>query len=395
MIPFDEIITHLGEERSKYFNAVAPPVIQSSNFAFDSIKEFQSFLVDESKHHVYSRGNNPSTEILRKKIAALEHCEDCIVVASGSAAVAVTVLSCLQAGDHVLCVEKPYSWTRKLFSNMLPRFGITTTYFDSLDSENIESFIQDNTKLIYLESPNSITYEIQNLSVVSSVAKRYGIITAIDNSYSSPIYQNPADFGIDLVIHSGTKYLNGHSDMMFGAICGSQALIKKIFDSEFMTLGAVLSPHDAVLALKGLRTLKIRLKESNKTTKKIIKYLKTKSEIKKIYYPFDKLNPQYHLAKKQMRGCGGLFSIELNVETKEEVNAFLEGLDKFLFAVSWGGYESLKLPTLAFYDIPNALNPPLPFQLIRLYIGLESIEYLIENFEKAFKILNNYSVKII
>lgn len=393
MLPFDEIITHLGEDREKYFNAVAPPVIQSSNFAFNSIKEFQSFLADESKHHVYSRGNNPSTEILRKKIAALENCEDCIVVGSGSAAVAVAVMSCLKAGDHVLCVEKPYSWTRKLFSTLLPRFGITTTYFDSLDSENIESYIQENTKLIYLESPNSITFEIQNLEAVAKVAKKYSIITAIDNSYSSPIYQNPADFGIDLVIHSGTKYLNGHSDIMFGSICGSSKLIKKIFDSEFMTLGAILSPHDAVLALKGLRTLKIRLKQSNKTTKKIIKYLRSKSEVRKVYYPFDKTNPQYDLAKKQMRGCGGLFSIELNVETKEEVNTFLEALDKFLFAVSWGGYESLKLPTLAFYDLPNGVNPPLPFQLIRLYVGLESKEYLIENFEKAFSTLQSFQLQ--
>ena len=393
MIPFDEIITHLGEERSKYFNAVAPPVIQSSNFAFDSIKEFQSFLIDESKHHVYSRGNNPSTEILRKKIAALEHCEDCIVVGSGSAAVAMAVMSCLKAGDHVVCVDKPYSWTRKLFSILLPRFGITTTYFNSLDSENIESYIQDNTKLIYLESPNSITFEIQNLEIVSKVAKKHGIVTAIDNSYSSPIYQNPVDFGIDLIIHSGTKYLNGHSDIMFGAICGSSAIIKKIFDTEFMTLGAILSPHDAILALKGLRTLKIRIKQSNKTTKKIIKYLKSKSEIRKIYYPFDNQNTQYELAKKQMRGCGGLFSIELQADTKEEVNTFLEALDKFLFAVSWGGYESLKLPTLAFYNLPNGINPPLPFQLIRLYVGLESSEYLIENFEKAFTALHKFKMK--
>lgn len=393
MIPFDEIITHLGEERSKYFNAVAPPVIQSSNFAFDSIKEFQSFLIDESKHHVYSRGNNPSTEILRKKIAALEHCEDCVVVGSGSAAVAMAVMSCLKAGDHVVCVDKPYSWTRKLFSILLPRFGITTTYFNSLDSENIESYIQDNTKLIYLESPNSITFEIQNLEIVSKVAKKHGIVTAIDNSYSSPIYQNPVDFGIDLIIHSGTKYLNGHSDIMFGAICGSSAIIKKIFDTEFMTLGAILSPHDAILALKGLRTLKIRIKQSNKTTKKIIKYLKSKSEIRKIYYPFDNQNTQYELAKKQMRGCGGLFSIELQADTKEEVNTFLEALDKFLFAVSWGGYESLKLPTLAFYDLPNGINPPFPFQLIRLYVGLESSEYLIENFEKAFTALHKFKMK--
>jgi len=180
---------------------------------------------------------------------------------------------------------------------------------------------------------------------------------------------------------------------MFGAICGSSAIIKKIFDTEFMTLGAILSPHDAILALKGLRTLKIRIKQSNKTTKKIIKYLKSKSEIRKIYYPFDNQNPQYELAKKQMRGCGGLFSIELQADTKEEVNTFLEALDKFLFAVSWGGYESLKLPTLAFYDLPNGINPPLPFQLIRLYVGLESSEYLIENFEKAFTALHKFKMK--
>lgn len=381
----NEILTHLGEERSNYFNAVAPPIMQSSNFAFDNIDDFRKSISDEFAHHIYTRGNNPTVEILRKKIAALEHCEEALVVSSGAAAVAIAVISQVSQGDHVICVNKPYSWTHKLISKLLHRFGVEYSFVDATDSQQIFDHCKSNTKVIYLESPNTFTFELQDLEVCATFAKARGITTIIDNSHCSPIFQNPADFGIDIIVHSATKYLCGHSDVVMGVICGSKLHIQQMFLSEFMTLGVNVSPNDAFLAIRGLRTLLIRLERIESTTQTIVKFLCQHPKIRKVYYPMLEDNPQLALANKQMRGCGGLVSIELNTEDRTEVHQFIERLDKFLLAVSWGGYESLKMPTLAFYDLPGLPNPALPWQMVRLYIGLEDSAFLIHNIEHALE----------
>jgi cystathionine beta-lyase/cystathionine gamma-synthase len=384
----NEILTHHGEEREKYFNAVAPPIIQSSNFVFDSVEQLRDKISDEINSHVYTRGNNPTVQILRKKVAALEHAEDALITSSGAAAVAIATMAHLSAGDHVICIEKPYSWTNKLVTNLLHRFGVEYDFVDGTDIDNIKNAIRENTKVLILESPNSLTFECQDLEACARIAKQNSIITVIDNSYCSPIFQNPIDFGIDLVVHSGTKYINGHSDVVLGVICGSKQLIAKIFHSEFMTLGVNISPNDAAMAIRGLRTLELRVKRSDESAKKVVDFLNAHPKIKKVIYPFSDDFPQQKLAKKQMRGCGGLFTIELNAKTKSEVLNFTNAIEKFLIAVSWGGYESLMIPSLAFHDMPGLEDSPIPWTYVRMYVGLEDPDYLISDLEQALEKMN-------
>lgn len=382
-----DILTHLGEDRELYFNAVAPPIIQSSNFAFKTLDEFRQAFTNELENHIYTRGNNPTVQILREKLAALELAEDALVVASGAGAVACAVIANVQAGDHVVCVDAPYSWTKMLFTKFLPRFGVTCTFVDGTNVENIERAIQPNTKLLYLESPNSLTFELQDLEACARLAKSKNIITCIDNSYCSPLYQNPIAMGIDIVVHSGTKYLNGHSDVVVGVICSSKAMIQKIFDTEMMTLGNIISPHDASLVLRGLRTLELRVQRSFESALQIAQYLERHPKVEKVIYPFLPSFPQFELAKKQMRGAGGLLTVYLKADSIEKVEAFFHKLERFLLAVSWGGYESLVMPTAGFYKIPGRPDSPLPWTLVRFYIGLEDPQWLIADLEKALETL--------
>jgi cystathionine beta-lyase/cystathionine gamma-synthase len=379
-----KLITHFAENRSEYFNAVAPPIIQSSNFTYNTFEEFRAVLKNELDNPLYTRGNNPTVSILRKKIAELEGAEDALIVSSGSAACSMAVIANVQQGDHVVCVQKPYSWTYKLLTQFLLRFGVEYTFVDGTDIENFKNAIKKNTKILYLESPNSLTFELQDLEACAKLAKEHGLITICDNSYSSPINQNPIKFGIDIVTHSATKYINGHSDVVAGVICANKEMIKKIFYSEYMTLGTNISPNDAWLIMRGLRTLPIRLKKSEETTKKVVEYLEKHPKVEKVIYPFSPKHPQYELAKKQMNGSGGLFSVIFKNEELSKIEKFCERMTEiFLMAVSWGGYESLQVPVALFYN-PGAEAPILPLNMVRYYIGLEDADAIIDCFEKAF-----------
>jgi cystathionine beta-lyase/cystathionine gamma-synthase len=382
-IDLSEILTHLGEERSEYFNAVSPPVMQSSNFIFPDLAYFRRAFSDELESHVYTRGNNPTVEILRKKLAALEGTEDALVFSSGAGAIAAAVIGNVAAGDHIVCQRAPYSWTNYLLKKMLARFGVTHTFVDGTDIENIRAAIQPNTKVLYLESPNTLTFECQDLEACATLARAHGIVTIIDNSYASPIFQNPAAFGIDIVVHSGTKYLNGHSDVVVGVVCASKAMVRKLFESELMTLGGVLGPHDASLVIRGLRTLPLRVERSDESARKLIAKLEKHPKVTKIWYPFHESFPQLALARKQMRGCGGLFSVEFKSDSYAQMEAFVHRIQHFLMAVSWGGHESLMMPTIGFYNIPGRENPPIPWTFVRFYIGLEDPDWLWEDIEQA------------
>lgn len=380
-----EILTHLGEDRENYFNAVSPPIIQSSNFAFPSLEQFRKDVTDELENHIYTRGNNPTVEILRKKLAALEGAEDALVVSSGAGATAMAMLANLKQGDHVICVKNPYSWTQNLLVNFLPRFGVSHTFVDGTDVANIEAAIQPNTTFLYLESPNTMTFELQDLRACAELAKRHGIVTMIDNSNCTPLYQRPIEYGIDIVMHTGTKYLNGHSDVVNGVICGSKEMIRKIFQTEIMTLGNIVSPHDAWLIIRGLRTLELRVKRSYASATQLAHWLESHPKVERVLFPFLPSFPQFELAQKQMSGCGGLITIFLKTDSMERVEAFFNRLQRFLFAVSWGGHESLLVPMAAFYDVPGRENPPYPFTLVRLYIGLEDPDWLMEDLAQALE----------
>lgn len=379
------ILNHLGEEREHYFNAVSPPIIQSSNFCFKTVEDMRMGLKHESEAPFYTRGYNPTVGILRKKIAALEEAEDALIFGSGSAAIGAAVMASVKGGEHVICVAKPYSWTNKLLNNLLSKYGVETTMVDGTSVENFEKAIQYNTKLIFLESPNSWTMEMQDIVAVCALAKGKNITTIIDNSYSSPLFQKPVLLGADMVVHSATKYLSGHSDVVAGAVCGTKERISRIFKTEFMTLGAIISANDAWLLLKGLRTLPLRMERSASSGKLIVEFLEKHPKVEKIFYPFSKNNPQYELAKKQMSNCGGMFSVLLKAEKMEQVENFCNNATRFLLACSWGGYESLIFPACTVYNSQNynSASAFLPWNLVRIYIGLEEPDLLIEDLRGA------------
>ncbi len=379
------IINHLGEERDNYYQAVSPPIIQSSNFVFRDLEDMRSRFADELEHHVYSRGNNPTVEILRKKLAALEGAEDALAFASGAAAIAMAVIANVKTGDHIVCVRSPYSWTTALLTKFLPRFGVSHTFVDGRDLEAIESAILPHTKILFLESPNTLFFDLQDLTACAVLAKRYDLISIIDNSYCSPIFQKPIEHGIDIVVHSGTKYLNGHSDVVVGVLCASKTMVKKIFESEFMTLGAILSPHDAMLVIRGLRTLHLRMQRSHDTAMEVVNWLAAHPKVERVVYPFHPSFAQYDLALRQMKGAGGLFTVQFKVTTMAEMEAFIHRVQHFLIAVSWGGHESLMMPTVGFYNIAGRNNSPVAWNTVRFYIGLEDADFLIADLAQAME----------
>lgn len=380
------ILNELGEDREDYFNAVSPPIMQTSNFAFRTVADFRQALGDEFDANLYSRGNNPTVNILRQKLAALDGAEDALVFGSGIAAIAIPILALVKQGDHIISVENPYSWTIKLFKNLLPKFGVETTFVDGTDIQNFEHAIRPNTKLIYLESPNTFSYDLQDLEAIATLAKQKGILTMVDNSYCSPLYQQPIRLGIDLVAQSATKYIGGHSDVVAGVLTGSRTLIKQIFNNEYLNIGPAVSPHSAWLLIRGLRTLPLRLQRSFESTKIITEWLRQHPAIDKVIWPFSPDFKQSELAHKQMQGCGGLFSFMLKEPSLEKIETFCNGLKHILMAVSWGGHESLIIPSVATikktdYDPGNER-----YNLIRMYVGLEDAAYLVKDLEQALSV---------
>ncbi len=381
------IINELGEERGQYFNAVAPPIMQSSNFVFNKVEDLRRAFEDEMGGYLYSRGLNPTVDILRKKLAALDGAEDCLVFNSGAAAIFAGVLANVKSGDHIISVQKPYTWAQKMFDVVLPRFGITTTYVDGREISNFEKALKPDTSFIYLESPNSWDYAIQDLKAVAAIAKPRGIITMVDNSYCTPLYQRPIEMGIDLAMQTATKYIGGHSDTLGGVLSGSHGMMKKIFDSEYLNIGSGIQPFNAWLLIRGLRTLPARLDRISHTTREVIGRLKDHPAIGSILFPLDPAFPQYELAKSQMSGACGLFTISLKHGTYESITRFCENLKHFMMAVSWGGHESLVIPKCAGIgpDHFDASNPE--HQYIRVYTGLEDPAYLAADLDQALNAL--------
>lgn len=383
------ILNELAEERDNYFNAIAPPIIQTSNFSFKTVNDMRQAFADEYSTYLYSRGLNPTVDILRKKLAALDNAEDCLVFNSGAAAIFAAVLANVKAGDHIVSVNKPYTWAQKMFNEILPRFGVTTSYIDGREIENFERAILPNTTVIYLESPNSWDYAIQDLRAVAELAKAENIVTIIDNSYCTPIFQKPLDFGIDITLQSATKYISGHSDTVAGVLCGSQGMIERIFNSEYMNIGSGISPFNAWLLIRGLRTLPVRLERVTRTTGEIVKYLRQHEKVETLLFPFDEGFPQYQLAKRQMSGACGLLSFVIRAVTLEQVEKFCNSLQHILMAVSWGGHESLIIPKCSGIN-PKHFNPgKTDHRMIRLYVGLEEPDYLIKDLEQAFRQMNS------
>ncbi|MEP6673993.1 MAG: aminotransferase class I/II-fold pyridoxal phosphate-dependent enzyme [Ferruginibacter sp.] len=379
------IINELAEDRENYFNAVSPPIMQTSNFVFKKVDDFRNAFKDEYSTFLYSRGKNPTVDILRKKLAALDNAEDCLVFSSGAAAIFAAVLANVKSGDHIVSVDKPYTWAQKMFNDILPRFNVTTTYIDGKSIENFERAVLPNTTVIYLESPNSWDYALQDLKAVAELAKSENIITIIDNSYCSPLYQKPIDFGIDLSIQTATKYLGGHSDVLGGVVSGSKEMITKMFNSEYMNIGSGIQPFNAWLLIRGLRTLPARLDRITVSTNKVVEFLKQHPKVESIIFPFDKSFPQYELAKQQMKGACGLLTFIIKANAVEQIEKFCEDLQHIMMAVSWGGHESLIIPKCAGMERNEFDAGNKEHRMLRLYVGLEEPDYIIKDLEQAFQ----------
>jgi len=379
------IINEYAENREEYFRAIAPPIVQSSNFAFKTVDDLRSSFEDEYSTWLYSRGLNPTVEILRKKLAALDGAEDCLVFSSGAAAIFASVLANVKSGDHIVSVRNAYTWAQKMFNDILPRFHVSTTYIDGRDIENFRSATKENTTLYYLESPNSWMFELQDLKAVAALAKQKNIVTICDNSYCSPLHQRPIEYGIDLVLQSATKYIGGHSDTVAGILSGNSKMITRIFNSEYMNIGSGIQPFNAWLLIRGLRTLPIRLKRISETTNAVVEYLKKHSKIEKVIFPFDESFLQYQLAKQQMSGACGLFSFVVKTGRIEVIEKFCESLKHILMAVSWGGHESLIIPWCSGIKSAEFDAMKEEHRMLRMYCGLEDATYLVADLAQAFE----------
>lgn len=379
------ILNELGENRDEYFRAVAPPIIQTSNFAFHTVEDLRKSFENEYATWIYSRGKNPTVEILKEKLAALDGAEDCLVFNSGAAAIFAAVLAHVKSGDHIVSVTGVYTSARRMFDIILPRFNVSVTYIDGSDINNFIAATKANTVLYYLESPTSWNFVLQDLEAVANLAKEKNITTICDNSFSTPLYQRPIDFGIDLSLQSATKYIGGHSDTVAGVVAGKKKTIEKIFNSEYMIIGSGIQPFNAWLLIRGLRTLSARLNASASNALEIIRFLKKHPLVEKIIFPFDESFSQYVLAKKQMKNAGGLFSFIIKVQSEKEIELFCNSLKHILMAVSWGGHESLIIPACA--ALPrnsfDAQNPE--HRVLRFYAGLEEPAYIIKDLQQAFE----------
>lgn len=378
------IINHLGEDHAAYFNAIAPPIIQTSNFVFETVEDLRKAFEDEMGGYLYSRGLNPTVDILRKKLAALDGAEDALVFNNGAAAVFAGVVANVKAGDHILSVHHPYTWTAHLFDKILSRFGVTVTYADGSDTAHFLAHVQSNTTLIYLESPNSWWLDIQDLKAIADFARPRGIVTMIDNTFCTPLYQRTSDFGIDIAMQTATKYIGGHSDTLGGVLTGSAEMMRKIFLSEYLCAGNGIQPFNAWLLLRGLRTLPARLERITRSTQKVLEYLKSVPPVESLIFPLDPSFPQYDLAKRQMKGASGLISFYIKADNMEIIEKFCNSLKAFRMAVSWGGHESLIIPKCAGLKKEefDAKNPN--HRLIRLYVGLEEPDFLIQDLSNGF-----------
>ena len=379
-----EIYNHLGEDREDYFNAGAPPIIATSNFLFNSVDEIRNALSYKNGIPFYTRGVNPTTKILEKKIAALEKTESALAFSSGMSAISAAIFSQLKSGDNIISINKPYIGTNKLMKEILPNFNISTTFVEGNNIKDFEDAIQKNTKLIYLESPNSWTFEMQDLEKVADFAKKNKLITIIDNSYASPLNCNPHVWGIDIVVHSATKYISGHGDVMGGVVCSTKKIIDQIYGHQYKVNGGIISPFNSWLFIRGLRTLEMRMKFISENTPKVVSYLENHPKIKKVIYPHGKDFDQKDLVKKYLKKPCGQFSVQLKTSDKHEIESFCNNLKYFKMACSWGGHESLIFPEIAnfgneYFDESEAL----PLNFIRFYVGLEDSKFLIKDIERA------------
>jgi cystathionine beta-lyase/cystathionine gamma-synthase len=351
----------------------------------NTVEELKKLFADEYSGYIYSRGLNPTVDILRKKLAALDEADDCLVFNSGAAAIFVAVLANVSSGDHIISVKNPYTAVRRMFDLIFSRFGVETTYIDGTEIEQFEHARRPNSRFIYLESPNSWNFALQDIERVAAFAKQHQLITLIDNSYCTPLYQKPIPMGIDISMQTATKYIGGHSDTLGGILTGSREMMKRIFDCEYMAVGSGIQPFNAWLLIRGLRTLETRLQRITANTQEILQYLKNHAQVESVLFPHDESFPQYGLARKQMKSACGLISFFVKADSRKQIVSFCENLKHIMMAVSWGGHESLILPRCSTMDDREFDPRNQEHRMLRIYIGLESPGYLIQDLDQSFR----------
>jgi cystathionine beta-lyase/cystathionine gamma-synthase len=369
---FDRASLVVAHDEENAFEAVVPPIVQTSLFTFSTFAEMEATYRGERSRYVYSRTTNPTVRLFEEKMAALEGADDAIGFASGMAAISATVLSLVSPGDRFVCVRHVYPDAYRLFETLLKRWNVSVTYVDGTDLAAVEAALP-GAKLLYLESPTSWMMGTLDLPRLAALAKAQGAVSVIDNSWSTPVFQQPISLGIDLVLHSASKYIGGHSDTVAGVVAGSSGLIDAIRRTICPYIGGKLAPFDAWLLLRGLRTLPARLKAHEASGLALARRLAAHPRVERVHHP-----ALARALPEGLHGTSGLFSFEFVPDV--DIARFCDGLRLFKLGVSWGGHESLAVPALvarAQAAGPNsAVDFGVPERMVRLHVGLEGADVL-------------------
>jgi cystathionine beta-lyase/cystathionine gamma-synthase len=383
------LLNHDGEAYLQDHGAVVPPIFQNSLFAFDEWDGIDRAFDHPADAVIYTRGTNPTVKMAEDKLAALAGGEKARLFVSGMAAVSAAILHCVKAGSHVITGKQLYGPANSFIREYLSeKCGVTVTQVDNSPAA-FEAAIREDTSLIYLESPGSLKFEIQDIAAITVLAKKHGIKTVIDNTWASPLFQQPLRMGVDLEVHSCSKYLGGHSDIIAGAVIGKKADLDKIQLEEQAWLGAKMASFEAWLLLRSLRTLPIRMKQHMANAQVIAEYLDSHPKVEKAYFPGLPSFDGHELAKSQMSGFSSLMSFELRTDDIGKLKGFVNGLRMFKLGVSWGGHESLVYaPAISYLkeQSPDQIRAMgLSTSLIRISVGLEDPQDLIADLERGFE----------
>lgn len=379
---------HYGEDRGAYHGAVVPPLFQNSLFTFEDWDGIDAAFDDRTGSYLYSRLGNPTVRLAEEKIARLAGGERARLFGSGMAAISAAVLSCVNAGDHVVAVRNIYGPANNLLNVYLrQKMGITTTFVSGEDVAEFEDALTDRTRLIFLESPSSAVFGLQDIEAVATLARARGIRTVIDNTWATPLFQHPLAMGIDLEIHSCSKYLGGHSDLVAGVVIGQKEALDAMMVREGELLGGVMAPFEAWLLTRSLRTLPIRMRQHEANALQVARFLEGHPEVSRVLYPGLESHPQYALARRQMTGATGLMGFELATEDVDAIKRFVNALTLFQLGVSWGGHESLiYAPAISYLkELPPERFAAMGIAAgtMRISVGLEHADDLIYDLEQA------------
>lgn len=384
----DTLVIHEGYDDSKHYGSLAVPLYQTSTYSFENAMQGEKRFAGEEAGNIYSRLGSPTVSVLEERVAALENGAAALAFGSGMAAVSSILVHLTKAGDHIICSRGIYGCTFGFLGILQEKYNITHSLISMTTEEEIEKAITPETVSIYVETPINPTMELVDLQMVCNVARKHGLVVVVDNTFTSPYLQNPIDYGADFVLHSATKYINGHGDVIAGLLVGKDAdEMQKLKMSVQKDYGAIMSPFDAWLLIRGLKTLPVRMERHTANAEKILDYLKGQTLVEDIYYPFDQSNPQFAIAQRQMKAGGGLISFTVK-GGKESAQSFIDSLSLIKIAVSLGDAETLiqHPATMTHSGVPEAdrLQMGITDSLLRLSVGLEHADDLIADLDFAF-----------